>query len=115
MSANNSCSDKECMKYNTCVKNLVKQMQVPTDTTALYADRLYDTQTAGRRCYEQGPVTNFVEGFGFGGNMNMGTILKWVLIAAVIYLLYSLFRESQSEVVRINVPTVTEGTFTAKQ
>ena len=39
--------------YSDCVENLLNNMQKPEDEESLYAQRIYDTQTANAKCYAQ--------------------------------------------------------------
>lgn len=71
-----------CNSYDQCVMNEKNNMAYPTDTQSLYADRIYDNQTAHRRCYESTPMK--IEGFG----CNFDTWRKIFMIIAIICIAY---------------------------
>jgi hypothetical protein len=64
-------------------------MSFPVDNNSLYAQKIYDTQTAANRCYANMPrTTNIIEGF--GNTFTMENIIKIGIVLLLIYLFFSL-------------------------
>jgi len=74
-----------CSDYDKCITNERQNLRHHKDQKSLYAKRVYDNQTANRRCYEKNPIN--IEGF---GNINLQMIIKWALILLVIYVIIML-------------------------
>ena len=74
-----------CDAYGNCVNQKKNQLRYPLDINSLYANRIYDNQTANRRCYVQDPI-NIVEGF---GTWSVWDIIKLVVVVLLILLLVS--------------------------
>ncbi len=75
-----------CDSYESCSGELRDQLRHPTDEQSLYASKIYDNQTANRRCYESNPI-NIVEGF-TDASTPMGRLMRMVVVAVALYLLY---------------------------
>ena len=58
-----------CDSYDGCVKQGKNVLRYPVDTKSLYSQRIYDNQTANKKCYQRHPI-EIIEGF---GNMNLNT------------------------------------------
>ena len=93
-----------CNNYENCSTNERATLRHPTDNLALYANRVYDNQTANRRCYEMNPI-DIIEGFGFSNDV-IKNILKLVIIVLVAYVIYALIRDMNKTEVKLNVDTV---------
>jgi len=94
--------------YNTQVDNLNNQMLYPTDPQSLYADRIYDEQTAEKRAYESvSPMQRIMDSFKMRDGLTMTNVLKVVLILVIVYLAYTLYMDSKKETISLNIPTVT--------
>jgi hypothetical protein len=94
-----------CNNYDSCSKTERNTLKYPTDTEALYANRVYDNQTANRRCYESNPSLQIIEGFGFSNDI-IKNILKIVIVLLVLYVLYSIVRDMGKTEVKLSVPQV---------
>ncbi|MCJ7637360.1 MAG: hypothetical protein MUO21_07705 [Nitrososphaeraceae archaeon] len=77
-----------CNNYEDCYKRELNNMEHPMDNESLYADRIYDRQTARDRCYSFNPI-QIIEGFGASWN----TIIKLLIVILLIYLVYELSKE----------------------
>jgi hypothetical protein len=76
-----------CDTFGKCTDRESRNMRYPMDTKSMYADRYYDKQTGGARCYERNPI-EIVEGF---GAFNFNKVLLWAIIAIIVYLLYTMY------------------------
>ena len=89
----------DCSNFNNCVSQKMAQLSYPEDKKSLYAERIYDLETANRRCYE-----------GFGFPSDMSTIFKWIVLILVVYLgimlLMKLFKPVEEVVLDIESATV---------
>lgn len=75
-----------CASYDDCIAKTMDTLKYPLDKRSLYRYRIYDKQTANRRCYESHPI-NILEGFG-SADLTLTNILKLAIILVVIYLIY---------------------------
>lgn len=71
-----------CGGYDNCISDKRQTLSHPVDTKSLYANRIYDNQTANRRCYNYNPI-DIIEGFGLG-NLDMKTLLKWGILFLIV-------------------------------
>ena len=78
-----------CDSYENCYKQELHNMEFPTDNESLYADKIYDKQTARNTCYNAHPIS-IVEGF---GSLSWNTIIKVLIVILLIYLAYVLGNE----------------------
>jgi hypothetical protein len=69
--------------FDQCVRDKQDQMAYPIDDESLYAQRLYDYQTANRRCYEKNPIN--IEGFGSSRDWFSIIILLVLVCACYLY------------------------------
>ncbi len=92
-----------CNNYDTCKQEKKSTLRRAADDMSLYGRRIYDNQTANRRCYETNPI-NIVEGFGLSFN----TLFKWVVIILVIYLvgtiIVQLFDTKEEVSIKLETP-----------
>ena len=88
-----------CNNYDTCKQEKKYTLRHGSDDMSLYGKKIYDNQTANRRCYETNPI-NIVEGFGFSFN----TLFKWVVIILVIYLVFQLFNGKEEVSLEMETP-----------
>lgn len=73
-----------CDSFDQCVRDKQEQMAYPIDAESLYAQRLYDSQTANQKCYERYPIN--IEGFGYGSRKDwLWIILLLVLVVSCYY------------------------------
>lgn len=78
-----------CSNYNNCRNKEVNNMAFPADKDSLYAQKIYDDQTAASRCYSKQPRSvNIIEGF--GENLTLASIIKYGIIILVLILVLSL-------------------------
>ena len=78
-----------CPNFNKCRTQETDNMGFPVDSNSLYAQKIYDNQTAASRCYANQPrSTNIVEGF--GSNLSLENIIKYGIILLLIILFISL-------------------------
>lgn len=82
-----------CETYDSCIAQNRDQLRHPMDTRSLYKNRIYDNQTANKRCYEAHPV-DIVEGFGNTG-LSLNKLLRWAIIGLLVYLVVMMFVESR--------------------
>jgi hypothetical protein len=71
----------ECKNYEDCIRNEREQLLYPIDRKSLYNHRIYDNQTANRRCYERDPF-EIIEGFDDG--FSWDSLLKFVVIVLLV-------------------------------
>ena len=102
-----------CTDFNNCKKEMLDRLEQPTDENSLYADRIYDNETATRRCYEtKNPVARVLEGFGLTGGSKscMETISKWLsiflVVCLIIWCLSAIF--SPNEEIHLGVESISE-------
>lgn len=82
-----------CSNYNNCRNKEVDNMAFPTDKDSLYAQKIYDQQTAASRCYSNQPRSvNIIEGF--GDNLTLTNIIKYGIIILVLILVLSLIYDN---------------------
>ena len=79
-----------CNNYNNCLCNKTGIMKYPTDEQSLYANKIYDNQIANSRCIKHNPA-GFIEGFGCTVNWN--TVLQFLIIVGVVFLVISFFNK----------------------
>lgn len=96
-----------CNSYENCINKERENLRYPIDKESLYMDRIYDNQTANRRCYEKNPI-EIVEGFGFP--VTLESFLKMLVIILLIVLFVILAKDSlfPKEQVKIGIPKPTE-------
>ena len=96
-----------CNSYEGCINRERENMRYPIDNESLYMHRIFDNQTANRRCYERDPI-EIVEGFGF--SFTWESFLKFLVIVLLIILFVILIKDSifPKEQVNIGVPEATE-------
>lgn len=96
-----------CDAYGNCVDQKREQLKYPLDINSLYANRIYDNQTANSRCYVNNPV-NIIEGFG----TTLGGLIKLIVVILIILLLISLFTDygKPKEIVQVGIgsPSIVE-------
>lgn len=90
--------------FQNCVNRERQNMRYPMDARSLYANRIYDNQTANSRCYSENPI-DIVEGFGMG-SLSLVNILKWVIVALIIFAIYLCVRDYAREEISLNVNSV---------
>ncbi len=79
-----------CSGFNNCQAEEVNRIGFPSDKDSLYAQKIYDKQTAANRCYANVPrTTNIIEGFGLP-KMTMENMIKIGIIILLIVLFISL-------------------------
>ncbi len=83
-----------CDNYDDCIRTTRRTLKHPIDRNSLYRNRIYDNQTARRRCFELSPI-NILEGFG-GGGLTVNNLLKWAIILLIVYLVYMAFTKSDA-------------------
>lgn len=91
-----------CTDFNNCKQEMMDRLEQPTDENSLYADRIYDNQTASRRCAEAAnPLTKVLEGFGLsGGSKSWWETLSWWLsiflcVCLLVWCLSALFNPQE--------------------
>jgi len=82
-----------CETYDSCIAQNRDQLRHPMDTRSLYRNRIYDNQTANKRCYEGNPI-NIVEGFGAGG-LSLNKLLRWGIVILLVYLVVMMFVDAR--------------------
>ena len=82
-----------CESYDECINENRETLRHPMDTKSLYKNRVYDNQTANRRCYEANPI-DIVEGFG-RSDFSLNMLLKWGIIIAIVYLVVMMVTKSE--------------------
>lgn len=97
-----------CGNFDSCMRKEMENMRYPLDKRSLYVNRLYDKQTAARRCYERNPI-NIVEGFG-QWDASWNNIIKWVVVILLIILFIILAKDffMPKEEVSIGTGSVSE-------
>jgi hypothetical protein len=97
-----------CTDFNKCKQEMMDQLEKPINENSLYADRIYDEQTASRRCYEKNPITNILEGF--SGGSKWETVSKWssifLIVCLIIWCLTAIF--APSEEINIGVDSISD-------
>jgi hypothetical protein len=83
-----------CAGYDDCIAKTMDTLRYPMDKRSLYRYRIYDKQTANRRCYESNPI-NILEGFG-STELTLTNILKWLIVIVIIYLIYVLVTDKHA-------------------
>lgn len=87
---------------------MLDSLEQPTNENSLYAERIYDEQTASRRCYEKNPITNILEGF--SGGSKWETVSKWLsiflIVCLIIWCLTAIF--APSEEINIGVDSISD-------
>lgn len=74
-----------CNRYDNILKRERNNLRYPLDTNSLYANKIYDNQTAYRRAYTLRPI-EIVEGFGYSSDL-LSTIIKWLIVLLIIYII----------------------------
>ena len=83
-----------CKDYDDCVNNTMCALRrAPVDEESLYADAIYDTELARRRCYEKSPI-NIMEGFG-NSKLTFNMVLRLVILLLIVYLVYMMITDSK--------------------
>jgi len=87
----------------------MNKLQFPLDVKSLYADRIYDNETARRRCYEKSPNLPFIEGFdGLGLNMSFRHLFMWLCVLLLVVLVVMLImNESNKDYITLGVDSLT--------
>lgn len=99
-----------CPNFNKCKTQEVNNIGFPVDANSLYAQKIYDTQTAASRCYSNQPRgTNIVEGF--GASFSFENIIKY----GIIFLLIVLFISLVCDYVKPKEISIQEGGFGATE
>ena len=95
-----------CTNYDACIAGKRNNLRYPTDSQSLYANRIYDNQTANRRCYEGGNPIEIIEGFNC--NFTWDQLLKGVVIILLIIAFVALAKDflMPKEIVKVGVPPV---------
>lgn len=103
-----------CKNYEECVNREMNDMEYPIDDPSLYMDRLYDQQTANRRCYEKNPI-NIVEGFGMGAPFTWDKIFKIIVVILLIIVFISLVKDFiiPKQEIKLDVASPTDMQLTA--
>lgn len=83
-----------CAGYDNCITKTMDTLKYPMDRRSLYRNRIYDKQTANRRCYESNPMSIF-EGFG-STEFTLTNVLKWLIVLVIIYLIYVLITDKHA-------------------
>lgn len=83
-----------CSNYDSCIQRERHNLRHPVDKKSLYANRVYDNQTANRRCYEGSPIN--IEGFGCPSRETINTLIRWAVIALVVYIIFSFVAGGQN-------------------
>ena len=105
-----------------CYNKMMDQMKGSTDENSLASQRIYESQTAERRCISSNnecescngvseavqerpigapyfsrskPLSRYSAIEGFNCNFDMKTILKWVIIGLLVYLILSMITDAQ--------------------
>jgi len=81
-----------CQNFDSCRSKEKETLQYPVDEKSLYADKIYDNQTANKRCYQKNP-TNILEGFGFGCELSMDKIIKLTIVVLLVIAFVFLARD----------------------
>jgi hypothetical protein len=100
-----------CANMNDCRTNMLKQLEHPVDEESLYSEKIYDEETANRRCYERNQLANILEGFGLTvPEITVENILRWAILLLVVYLLVTLAMRifNPPKIVELNVNTPSE-------
>ena len=96
-----------CDAYGNCINQKKEQLRYPLDTTSLYANKIYDNQTANRRCYVNNPI-NIIEAFG----ATLGGVFRLIVVVLIVLLLLSLFTDfgKPKKIVQVGVgsPSIVE-------
>lgn len=77
-----------CNNYQNCINKKRDELRYPVDSKSLYAQRLYDNQTANKHCYKQHPIN--IEPFNTDNLFSMNNLLMYAVIAVVVFVLYKL-------------------------
>lgn len=83
-----------CNSYDECIEQEKEILRFPMDKRSLYRKRIYDNQTANRRCYESNPI-NILEGFG-NTDLTLTNVLKLIICLVIIYLIYMLVTDKKT-------------------
>lgn len=102
MSSLPTCGHPECAEYNMCIYAQRAELRYPIDEKSLYANRIYDNQTANRRCYERNPI-NIIEGFGSGSLVN--NLIRLAIFIAIVYVVYMVIRRLMMKEVDLGIRT----------
>ncbi len=89
-----------------CIIEEKKKIAHPIDNLSLYEKKLYDAQTANRRCYEKNPI-NIIEGFSY--SVTWANAIKVLVIVLLVILFVSLLMDViyPKEVVKVGVKPLT--------
>ena len=95
-----------CGNYDNCIDKKRCDLRHPVDKRSLYSGRIYDNQTANRRCYENNPI-EIVEGFGCPSKDLIKLILKWTIIGLIVYVVGTMIMgmNKSSKEITLNVET----------
>jgi len=96
------CNHPECQGYNKCIRGMRKQLRYPIDYKSLYANRIYDNQTANNKCYQNFPI-NIIEGFGFNKDF-FKNISNWILVIIIVCIIGTVFFNNYEEI-KLDIPT----------
>jgi len=77
-----------CNKHTSCKNIEDRNLLYPMDNNSLYSNRIYDNQTADRRCYTKYPI-EYIEGF--SDNLYWFKILIIVLLIIIFIALIKEF------------------------
>ena len=120
-----------------CYNKMMDKLKVPTNNNSLASQRIYDSQIARSRCIEpdnscdmdndtsKGPVgapyfsrskqlSSYDTVEGFNCNFDKRTMLKWLIIGLIVYLLISMITDAQRKPIIIPVSLMGQagGAFT---
>ncbi len=109
---NKQCNHPECASYNQCIFKLRADLRYPTDTASLYGKRIYDNQTANRRCYEENPI-DIVEGFGCPSRKYLSALIKIAIVAVAVYIIYVVITNATKETIKLDIDSPIAGTEAA--
>lgn len=102
-----------CQNYDQCVHNTQETLKHPTDSQSLYATKIYDNQTANRRCYETTALShrpNIIEGFRNGTLLQK--LIRIAIFIAIIYVIYMVITGGFKPYEEVSIPTDTLGPMT---
>lgn len=90
--------------YNTCIDQLNKDLEYPTDKNSLFAQKIYDKQTAARRCNEKYPI-KIIEGFD-SNSLNIKSIIGCLVLILLIYLIFLVFVGFTTDTIHLGIESI---------
>ncbi len=97
--------------FEACVREQKKHLQKKASPNSLYAQRLYEDQSARAKCTPQSVFEGF-DGGNFTNNNMIMQLIKWAIIILTLWIIISLIMDSckPSDTITLEIRPLTEGT-----